>query len=98
MTAPALPDDIAVASGRNPSHPGGADPGPPVEAVAPRSRLLTVGEACESADLTRVEVCSGVEVRRGFVPEEDLDLWAASGRRAGPGRAGSLVSLARSVA
>ena len=37
-----------------------------------------MGEAYESADLTLLEACSGVEVRRGFVPEGDLDLWAAA--------------------
>ena len=37
-----------------------------------------VGEAYESADLDRLEACPGVEVRRGFVPEEDLDAWAAA--------------------
>ncbi len=51
---------------------------PQVAAALPGSRLLVVGEAYESADLTLLEACSGVEVRRGFVPEGDLDLWAAA--------------------
>jgi len=55
-----------------------AEAWPQVNAVLPGARLLVVGEAYESADLTRLEACSGVEVRRGFVPEEDLDLWAAA--------------------
>ncbi len=51
---------------------------PKVAAAAPEARLLVVGEAYESADLALLEACSGVEVRRGFVPEEDLDAWAAA--------------------
>ncbi len=51
---------------------------PQVAAALPGSRLLVVGEAYESADLALLEACSGVEVRRGFVPEGDLDLWAAA--------------------
>jgi glycosyltransferase involved in cell wall biosynthesis len=51
---------------------------PQVAAALPGSRLLVVGEAYESADLALLEACSGVEVRRGFVPEDDLDLWAAA--------------------
>ncbi len=51
---------------------------PRVAAALPGSRLLVVGEAYESADLARLEACAGVEVRRGFVPEADLDLWAAA--------------------
>ena len=51
---------------------------PQVAAALPGSRLLVVGEAYESADLALLEACSGVEVRRGFVPEGDLDR--------GPGR------------
>jgi glycosyltransferase involved in cell wall biosynthesis len=51
---------------------------PQVAAAVPGSRLLVVGEAYESADLALLEACSGVEVRRGFVPEGDLDLWAAA--------------------
>lgn len=51
---------------------------PQVADALPGSRLLVVGEAYESADLALLEACSGVEVRRGFVPEGDLDLWAAA--------------------
>jgi len=51
---------------------------PRVAAALPRARLLVVGEAYDSADLARLEECPGVEVRRGFVPEGDLDLWAAA--------------------
>ncbi|HUY22610.1 MAG TPA: glycosyltransferase [Acidimicrobiales bacterium] len=51
---------------------------PRVVAALPAARLLVVGEAYDSADLARLEGCPGVEVRRGFVPEEDLDGWAAA--------------------
>ena len=44
----------------------------------PSARLLVVGEAYDSADLTRLEHVEGVEVRRGFVPEDDVALWAAA--------------------
>ena len=37
-----------------------------------------MGEAYESADLALLEACPGVELRRGFVPEGDLDLWSAA--------------------
>jgi glycosyltransferase involved in cell wall biosynthesis len=48
-----------------------------VAAALPGAKLLVVGEAYDSAELARLEAAPGVEVRRGFVPEEDLDLWAA---------------------
>ncbi len=51
---------------------------PQVAAALPGARLLVVGEAYESADLARLEGCPGVTVRRGFVPEGDLDRWAAA--------------------
>jgi glycosyltransferase involved in cell wall biosynthesis len=51
---------------------------PRVSAAAPGARLLVVGEAYDSADLALLERCSGVDVRRGFVPEDDLDRWAAA--------------------
>jgi glycosyltransferase involved in cell wall biosynthesis len=51
---------------------------PRVSAAAPGARLLVVGEAYDSDDLALLERCSGVEVRRGFVPEDDLDRWAAA--------------------
>ncbi|MGA2522497.1 MAG: glycosyltransferase [Acidimicrobiales bacterium] len=51
---------------------------PQVVAALPRARLLVVGEAYDSADLARLESVPGVEVRRGFVPEQDLDAWAAA--------------------
>jgi glycosyltransferase involved in cell wall biosynthesis len=51
---------------------------PRVVGALPRARLLVVGEAYDSADLAHLEGCPGVQVRRGFVPEGDLDLWAAA--------------------
>ena len=45
-------------------------PGPRSPRPLPGARLLVVGEAYESADLAALEACPGVEVRRGFVPEE----------------------------
>jgi len=55
-----------------------ADAWPRVAAAMPGARLLVVGEAYESAELSRLEAAPGVEVRRGFVPEEDLDTWASA--------------------
>jgi len=51
---------------------------PQVVAALPGARLYVVGEAYDSADLERLEGCAGVEVRRGFVDEDDLDRWAAA--------------------
>jgi glycosyltransferase involved in cell wall biosynthesis len=51
---------------------------PRVVSALPGAKLLVVGEAYESADVARLEACPGVEMRRGFVPEDDLDLWAAA--------------------
>ena len=51
---------------------------PQVTAVLPSAKLFVVGEAYDSADLARLEGEGGVEIRRGFVPEGDLDLWAAA--------------------
>jgi glycosyltransferase involved in cell wall biosynthesis len=51
---------------------------PRVVAAVPGARLLVVGEAYDSADLALLESCPGVEVRRGFLPDGDLDRWAAA--------------------
>jgi glycosyltransferase involved in cell wall biosynthesis len=51
---------------------------PRVVEALPWARLLVVGEAYESAELSRLERLPGVEVRRGFVPEDDLGAWAAA--------------------
>jgi glycosyltransferase involved in cell wall biosynthesis len=51
---------------------------PDVAAALPDARLLLVGEPYECPDLDTLERVPGVEVRRGFVAEEDLDTWAAA--------------------
>jgi len=55
-----------------------AEAWPRVHAALPHARLLVVGEAYDSADLDRLQGAAGVELRRAFVPEEDLDAWAAA--------------------
>jgi glycosyltransferase involved in cell wall biosynthesis len=55
-----------------------AETWPRVAARLPRARLLVVGEAYDSAELGRLEGRAGVEVRRGFIPEGDIDRWAAA--------------------
>lgn len=55
-----------------------ADTWPRVVSELPTARLLVVGEAYESADLQELERAPGVEVRGGFIPEDDLDVWAAA--------------------
>jgi glycosyltransferase involved in cell wall biosynthesis len=51
---------------------------PQVTEALPAARLFVVGQAYDSADLGDLENCPGVEVRPGFVPEGDLDRWAAA--------------------
>ena len=51
---------------------------PTVAAAAPGARLFVVGEAYDDAELSLLERAPGVEVRRGFVSEDDLDRWAAA--------------------
>jgi glycosyltransferase involved in cell wall biosynthesis len=55
-----------------------AETWPQVHPACPASRLFVVGEAYDSAELARLEDCAGVEVRRGFVSDEEVDLWAAA--------------------
>jgi len=55
-----------------------AEAWPAVRASVPSARLLVVGEVYDSADLARLEHLEGVEVHRGFVPEDDIPLWAAA--------------------
>jgi len=54
-----------------------ADAWPAVRSRVPGARLLLVGEPYASAGLDRLERSEGVEVRRGFVPEDEFDSWAA---------------------
>jgi glycosyltransferase involved in cell wall biosynthesis len=55
-----------------------AEAWPKVAAALPDARLLLVGDPYECPELDTLDHTPGVEVRRGFVPEEDLDLWAAA--------------------
>ena len=55
-----------------------ADAWPGVIAAVPDARLLVVGEPYDSTDLRRLQELPGVETWPDFVPEGDLDLWAAA--------------------
>jgi glycosyltransferase involved in cell wall biosynthesis len=55
-----------------------AEAWPKVAAALPEARLLLVGDAYEGAELEEIERNPGVEVRRGFIPEEEVDWWAAA--------------------
>jgi glycosyltransferase involved in cell wall biosynthesis len=51
---------------------------PKVAAALPDARLLLVGEPYECREIEELEHVDGVDLRRGFVPEEQLDWWAAA--------------------
>jgi glycosyltransferase involved in cell wall biosynthesis len=51
---------------------------PAVTAVVPQARLLVVGQAYRSAEVSRLGATPGVELRDGFVAEDDLDAWAGA--------------------
>jgi glycosyltransferase involved in cell wall biosynthesis len=51
---------------------------PKVTAEVPDAKLLLVGDSYESPELTALEAVPGVEVHRGFIPEEELDWWVAA--------------------
>jgi glycosyltransferase involved in cell wall biosynthesis len=51
---------------------------PEVRARVPDARLVLAGQPYRSAELDRLEEMDGVEVRRGFIAEEDFDSWAAA--------------------
>jgi glycosyltransferase involved in cell wall biosynthesis len=55
-----------------------ADAWPSVVARVPGARLLLVGEPYACAELDRLVRSEGVELRAGFIAEEDLDRWAAA--------------------
>jgi glycosyltransferase involved in cell wall biosynthesis len=56
-----------------------ADAWPSVAAALPDARLLVVGDTLEEMpELTRLAAAPGVEIRRGFVPEDQVDTWAAA--------------------
>jgi len=48
-----------------------------VDAV-PGARLLVVGEVYRSDQFDRLAATPGVEIRAGFIPDDDLDAWAAA--------------------
>jgi glycosyltransferase involved in cell wall biosynthesis len=54
-----------------------ADAWPLVRARVPGARLLLVGEPYSCTDLDRLARSDGVEMRAGFIPEEEFDCWAA---------------------
>jgi glycosyltransferase involved in cell wall biosynthesis len=54
-----------------------ADAWPLVAARVPGARLLLVGQPYDCDDLDRLERSEGVDLRRGFIAEEDFDAWAA---------------------
>ncbi|HUI02017.1 MAG TPA: glycosyltransferase [Acidimicrobiales bacterium] len=51
---------------------------PTVAAAVGGARLFVVGEAYDGAELSALERATGVEVRRGFVSDADMGLWAAA--------------------
>ena len=51
---------------------------PGVIAAVPHARLLVVGEPFDDGRLDGLVGLEGVEVRRGFIPEADMDVWAAA--------------------
>lgn len=56
-----------------------ADAWPDVLRQQPDARLLVVGSTHdEPPGIDRLRTTAGVDVREGFVPEEDLDAWAAA--------------------
>jgi FkbM family methyltransferase len=55
-----------------------AEAWPAVVEEVPDARLAVVGEAYPSPELDRLSGLRGVEVRSGFLEEEELDCWAAA--------------------
>ncbi len=55
-----------------------ADAWPRVTAKVPGARLLVVGEPYRCDELDRLEALEGVDVRRGFIAEDDFDSWSAA--------------------
>jgi glycosyltransferase involved in cell wall biosynthesis len=51
---------------------------PEVRARVPGARLLVVGEPYRCDELDRLEKLDGVEVKRGFLTEDEFDCWAAA--------------------
>ncbi|HXQ58835.1 MAG TPA: glycosyltransferase [Acidimicrobiales bacterium] len=55
-----------------------AEAWPAVVARVPRARLLLVGEPYACAEMDRLVQVGGVELRAGFIAEDDLNRWAAA--------------------
>jgi glycosyltransferase involved in cell wall biosynthesis len=51
---------------------------PSVARNLPEARLMLVGEAYASEELDRLSALDGVTVRPGFLPDEEIDFWAAA--------------------
>jgi glycosyltransferase involved in cell wall biosynthesis len=51
---------------------------PSVARALPEARLMLVGEAYTSEELDRLSALEGVEIRPGFLRDEEIDLWAAA--------------------
>ena len=51
---------------------------PGVAARAPGARLVIAGEPYRCEELDALEKMAGVEIRRGFIAEDDFDSWAAA--------------------
>jgi glycosyltransferase involved in cell wall biosynthesis len=51
---------------------------PSVARGLPEARLMLVGEAYPSEELDRLSALDGVELRPGFLPDEEIDFWAAA--------------------
>ena len=51
---------------------------PKVIRAMPEARLMLVGEAHPSEELERLCALEGVDLRPGFLPDEEVDFWAAA--------------------
>jgi len=51
---------------------------PSVARNLPEARLMLVGEAYPSEELDRLSALDGVELRPGFLTDEEIDFWAAA--------------------
>ena len=51
---------------------------PSVVRDLPEARLMLVGQVYDSEELDRLSALDGVELRPGFLPDEEVDFWAAA--------------------
>jgi glycosyltransferase involved in cell wall biosynthesis len=51
---------------------------PAVARANPEARLMLVGEPYPSDELNRLSALERVELRSGFIPDEEIDVWAAA--------------------